>query len=223
MPPSSKELQADIGRVFWRTFLLVFLLREVIVWNWLLARVPLRRRVLILLLWPGGTVRSVFMALFAAAFFTLLLVLVVRLIITPALNLWLKPAIDPSEWMFHLAASESPVAISRARRKSGSRWQPGALVLTDRRLWFFPSVWYHEPWSLACKDLDRLEPVPAPIATLAPIRNWPARLRFSSPARDESTFAVADPDAVLAWFRPATNQDESRAAPGATRQGVFDA
>src|SRR6516164_1052580 len=83
MPPSSKELQADIGRVFWRTFLLVFLLREVIVWNWLLARVPLRRRVLILLLWPGGTVRSVFMALFAAAFFTLLLVLVVRLIITP--------------------------------------------------------------------------------------------------------------------------------------------
>src|SRR5258708_853422 len=148
MPPSSKPLETDVSRVFWRSFLLVFLVREWMVWHWvqgLRMPMPPGHRVLLFLFARFGTRQSVFLALLLGGVFTLLVILVVRLIVRPALNLWLRPTVDPSGWMFHLAASESPVASVPGRRKSGSRWQPGALVLTNRRLWFFPAGWYVEP------------------------------------------------------------------------------
>ena len=56
-----------------------------------------------------------------------------------------------------------------------------------------------------------------------PVRHWPDLLRFTSRTGDHACFAVADPDAVLAWFAPAGRPDACSAGHRVVPQGVFDA
>jgi hypothetical protein len=225
MPSSRKSLEIDSVWVFWRSFLLIFLILEWILWLHLRqfpARAP-GHRLIMFLLHPRATRRSVFNAMILAGGFTLAMNLIVQLIVRPLLNLWLKPRIDPSWWSFHLSSGDSPLASVPGRWKSGGRWQPGALVLTKRRIWFFPADWGLEPWSTAREEIERIETEPSRVARLAPIRNWPELLRISAPMKEDARFALADPGAVLGWFSLDPLRDDfapfSRIAP----QGALDA
>jgi hypothetical protein len=225
MPSSRKPLAVDTVWIFWRSFLLIFLVLEWMLWDQV-RQLPVRapgHRLIIFLLAPKATRRSVFNAMILAGCFTLAATLAVQLIIRPLLNLWLKPRVDPSWWLFHLSSGDSPLASVPGRWKSDGRWRPGALVLTNRRIWFFPAAWGVEPWSLAREELERIEEEPSRLARLAPIRNWPELLRVSARTKEDACFAVADPDAVLGWFSPDPRRDDVVPHPRIAPQGAFDA
>jgi hypothetical protein len=169
------------------------------------------------------TCRAAFGASIAAGIATLGAMLFVRLILEPLLDLWLRPAFDPSSWMFHLSAGESPAASVPARWKSAGMWRPGALVLTGRRVWFMPASWALEPWSMAREDFEQAEARPPALARFLPVRHWPDLLRLTARSGDQSFFAVADPEAVLAWFGPARRPDTTPPSARVAPQGVFDA
>src|SRR5262249_11136062 len=136
------------------------------------GRVPVLRLAMRTTLWAASG------ALLLAGVCTLAAVVFTRLILAPLLNCWLRPAFDPSSWMFHLAARESPTARMPARWNSGGISRPGALVLTPRRIWFMPSAWDVEPWSLGRQDLERVETTPSALGRVLPVRHWPDLLRF---------------------------------------------
>ena len=69
----------------------------------------------------------------------------------------------------------------------------------------------------------RVEAQPPALARLLPVRHWPDLLRFTSRTGDHASFAVADPDAVLAWFAPPGRPDACPAGRRVVPQGVFDA
>ena len=77
--------------------------------------------------------------------------------------------------------------------------------------------------TLAGEDLDRVAAAPARRARLSPIRNWPDRLRLSGRNGEDASFAVADPNAVLAWFRPSERPHPGGDPPPAwiASQGVY--
>ncbi len=154
---------------------------------------------------------------------TLLAALAVQLILRPLLNLWLKPSVDPSRWLFHLSAGETVVASVPGRWRSDGRWPSGEIVLTNRRIWFLPAAWGVEPWSLERKELARIETEPPRLARLAAIQNWPELLRFSARTGEHARFAVADPDAVLAWFATDLRRDDVASPQRIAPQGAFDA
>jgi hypothetical protein len=225
MPPSRKALEIDTVWIFWRAFLLIFLVLEWMLWlhvRQMPMRAP-RLRWIIFLLHPRATRRSIFHAIILAGCVTLALTLAVQLIIRPLLNLWLRPRVDPSWWLFHLSSGDSPLASVPGRWKSDGRWQPGALVLTNRRIWFFPAAWEVEPWSMARQDLEQIEMEPSRLSRLVPIRNWPELLCFSGRVKEDACFAVADPDSVLGWFALDPPPDDVSPPPRIAPQGAFDA
>ncbi|MGP0064761.1 MAG: hypothetical protein ACLQGP_14330 [Isosphaeraceae bacterium] len=225
MSSSRKPLEIDAVWIFWRSFLVFFLVFEWMLWNQL-RQMPVRvpgHRLIIFLLAPRATRRSVFNAMILAGCFTLATTMVVQVIVRPLLNRWLTPKVDPSWWMFHLSSGDSPLASVPGRWQSEGRWQPGALVLTSRRIWFFPADWGHPPWSAARDSIERIEAEPSRLARLAPVRNWPELLRLSARMQDDARFAVADPDAVLGWFSPDPHRDDVVAHPRIAPQGAFDA
>jgi hypothetical protein len=225
MPPSRKPLELDSGRVFRWSFLAVFVVLEVMAWQRVAQRLafrPARRpHLLPLALW--ATRRALVPALILAGVAWLAAMVLVKLVVGPLLDAWLRPAFDPSSWMFHLAADESPTASAPARWKTGGMWRPGALVLTGRRVWFMPASWDLPPWSMARADVERAEAEPPALARFLPVRHWPDLLRLTARGGDRARFAVADPDAVLAWFAPPRRPDAAPPSPRITPQGVFDA
>ncbi len=224
MPPSRKPLEIDSGRIFRWSFLVLFLTLSWSFWGRIGRRLAFARRrhvpVLRLAIW--STWRAAFGAFLMAGVSTLAAMLFTSLILAPLLIRWLRPAFDPSSWMFHLSAGESPVASTPARWKSGGLWRPGALVLTGGRIWFMPSAWDLEPWSLARADLERVETKPPAFARFLPVRHWPDLLRFTDRTGDHACFAVADPGAVLAWFTPPWRPDTPSPSPRVAPQGAFD-
>ena len=221
MPPCRKPLGVDSGRIFRWSFFVAFLVLQCLALAQVRQR-PVRRlgaRPMIAMRVPGAVVRAVFVA----GVVTLAANLAVRLILAPLLNLWHRPGFDPSAWTFHLPGGEAPAASVPARWRSGGRWRPGALVLTARRIWFMPSAWDVEPWSIAHVDVERVVSEPPALARFLPVHNWPDLLRFTGRAGDHASFAVADPDALLAWFAPARSPNAVPPGPRAAPQGVFDA
>jgi hypothetical protein len=225
MSSPRKPLEIDSVWIFWWSFLVIFLILEWILWNHLrpVPRAP-GHRVIRFLLHPRATRRSVVNAMILAGCFTFAVSLAVQLIVGPLLNLWLKPRVDPSCWVFHLSSGDSPVASVPGRWKSDGRWRPGALVLTNRRIWFFPAAWDVEPWSLSRAEIEHIEPEPSRLARLAPMRNWPELLRLSAArTKEDACFAVADPDEVLGWFAPDPTRDDIVSHPRIAPQGALDA
>ncbi len=224
MTPSTDGSHVDLKGIFWRTFFLIFLVRELVVWSWL-QRIPFRdpfRRVVIFLVSRRATRASLAWALVGGGAVAILAFLIDSLIVGPLLKRWLCPVVDSSSLLFHLAAGEPVVASTPARRHAGGGWKPGTLVLTDRRLWFIPAGWHDEPWSLNFKEIDRVEPLPAFLARVAPIRNWPEHLRFRTRSDEETTFAMANPSTVLAWFYPPVQSGAELIPATKPRQGAFD-
>lgn len=202
MPTSRKPIEVDAGRVFRWSFLIAFLAIEWIIWDRLCRR-PMRRpvlRPLVLLLAPWATRRAALLGLIGAGAWTVAGMVFVRRVVEPMLSLWLRPRYDPSSWAFHLSAGEAPEASVPARLLADGHWRPGALVRTARRIWFLPSQWGPEPWSMARGEIGRVEAVPPGFARSLPVLHWPDRVRFTSRSGEAAAFAVDDPDAVLAWF-----------------------
>ena len=226
MPPASKPLDVDARWLYRRSFLLFFLVFELLVWN-RLQRFPMRapaNRVLVFLLARWATPRSFLLAMVAGGIFTLLAVLFVRLIVRPLLKLWLSPSADSSWGLFHLTASETIVASVPARRLSGWRWKPGSLALTNRRLWFFPANGNDEPWFVVLDAVNRIVPERPALSEFGPIRNWPTHLRFTSLSGPDAVFAMIEPSAVLGWLNPSNGRDEVTVAAARSGRpaGVFD-
>jgi hypothetical protein len=225
MPPSCEPLEIDSGRVFRWSFLAVFLTLSWSYWGRVarrLAFVP-RPRVPLLRLAIRTTWSAAVGAVLMAGVATMAAMLFTRLILRPLLDRWLRPEFDPSSWMFHLAAGETPMASMAARWQCGGRSRPGALVLTGRRIWFMPSAWDLEPWWMARQDIERVDTKPPTLARVLPVRHWPDLLRFTGRAGDHAWFAVADPRAVLTWLEPDRRLDSAPAGPRVAPQGVFDA
>src|SRR5271166_4148044 len=98
MYPHRRQLELDARWVYWRSFLLVFLISQLIVWHHI-QRMPMRRpdhRMLVFLLAPWATLRSVVTALLVGGFLTLVAIVFVHLIVRPLLKRWLSPAVDPA-------------------------------------------------------------------------------------------------------------------------------
>ena len=170
MSPASKPWTSTPAGSTGGSFLLFFLVFEMLVWQ-RLQRFPMRvpgHRVIVFSAGPMGHSALVLLAMVAGGAFTLLAFLIVRLIVRPLLKFWLSPSADSSWGLFHLTASETIVASVPARRRSGWRWKPGSLALTNRRLWFFPANGNDEPWFVRLDDVDRVVPERPLFAELAP-------------------------------------------------------
>ncbi|HWE35967.1 MAG TPA: hypothetical protein VG406_05285 [Isosphaeraceae bacterium] len=161
---------------------------------------PIPRRLRhMLMIAPHHLLRAFFIAFLA----TVIVELVVKLIVEPLVVRWLVPRRyrdDAPPREFALAANEAIVAESPARLAVDRKWLPGTLALTDRRLFFFPRGWNSETWSLSLPDLTAIHAHPAPRHTHGLITGMPDRLAFRSRDGSEATLALADPDAVVAWF-----------------------
>jgi hypothetical protein len=160
--------------------------------------IPWRLRRMLLIA-PHHLIRAFFIAFIV----TVIVELVVRLIVEPLVIRWLVPRRhrdDAPPREFALAADEAIVAESPARLAVDRKWLPGTLALSDRRLFFFPRGWGADTWSLPLADLSTIHTVPAPRYTHGLITGLPARLSFRSRDGAEALVALADPDAVVAWF-----------------------
>jgi hypothetical protein len=215
---TKRQLRIDTGAVFWRLALGFFVLREAYVWLVWLRRLRGRNgmRLLIFLFHKWATPHSVVYALVFATVATGFLYLLVRFVIGPLVRHWHTPWADESAGLFHVAANERVLVSSPARRKHGRFWLPGALVRTNLRLWFFPSAHDVEIWVRPLPALRNIHLEPAPRVAWGCVRGWPERLALDASAAGgngngdgysdggHETFAVADPEAVLAWFETST-------------------
>jgi len=221
---SNRSLQVDINWIFWRLFWLVFLVCQIAIWHHLRRLLPRgmgHRNFLMHMVIPSA-LSSLFLATLVAAGLTFLLFLVVKLVVGPLLSSWLTPTADATAVLFHLAPCEVRLASMPARRGWGGTWQPGALVVTDRRIWVLPMAWNLEPWSASRSEIVGCKAELPALATLVPIRNWPETIRLGMRDGRQSSFAVADPRSLLAYFQPG-GQSETVAFPSRSLvQGVFD-
>jgi hypothetical protein len=212
---AKRQFRLDTGAVFLRLALAFFLLREVVVW------LGLRRfrgrqgvRLLVFLFHKRATPYSVVYALLFATVATGFLSLLVRFVIGPLVRRWHAPWTDESAGLFHVAANEQVLASSPARRQQERSWLPGTLVRTNLRLWFFPRAHDVEIWFRPLADLRNLHLEPAPRVAWGYVHGWPDRLALDAGeaggasngdgANSHEVFAVADPEAVLAWFERPT-------------------
>jgi hypothetical protein len=198
------KLRLAFGAVFWRLFLVLFVLTEVAVWNQIRAFFPGAwkvHRIYALLLF---TPRSAFQAFAVAALVTIALDQVVRHLARPLVGRWYSP-IDTGSGAtplgFHLTPGEAILGEAPARRRSGRGWRAGTLVLTDRLLWFFPVAWELEPWSRPVGEVRLVGSVPYRPLFGSFVRGVPDRLVVRDADSREESFALADPAPVLDWFR----------------------
>jgi hypothetical protein len=192
-------IRLAVWPVYWRAVALVFLLAETRLWMrvrrwnfpsaWHAIR-PFARKS------PG----YVAFALGAAVLVTLGAALLVRLVIGPQLRRWLRPRTEPTH-AFYLAPREEVVAECPARRAEGRSCPAGTLVVTNLRLWFFPTTWNAEPWSVPREGVQGARAVPAPPVLGGLVTGLPDRIEVRGEAGLHETFAVADPEQVLAWFQ----------------------
>ena len=139
-------------------------------------------------------------ALGAAVLVTLGAALLVRFVIAPQLRRWLRPNAEPMHG-FYLSSRETVAAEIPARRAVGRSCPAGTLVVTDLRLWFFPTAWDAEPWSVPLERVQGARAVPAPPVLGGLVTGLPDRVEVRGAAGVRETFAVAEPEQVLGWFR----------------------
>jgi hypothetical protein len=198
---ATRGVRLERSTLFWSTAVLVFVVRQVLVLDVIVRLVRPRRRLAFFLFHRLATPRSLLVAVAVAGLVTLLAELLVRLVVVPLIRAWLAPQCDSTAGLFRLGASEHVLESTPARRRQRGRWAAGTLIRTNRRIWFEPGGWDSEPWSVAAG-----EPVTAhrsPVRGLARglLTGLPDRLAVRAEGVEE-VFAVAEPDAILAWFLP---------------------
>ncbi|RUL82956.1 hypothetical protein [Tautonia sociabilis] len=209
--PGRREgrLRLAFWAAFWRIALFLAVLGELALWAAIRRQAvgfPPRVRLAFLVVYSPRVLVS---AALLAGLITQALDVLVRLAVDPMLRRWLQPATDRDDddgrgFGFHLDATERVADARPARMRVGRGSRPGTLVLTDRRLWFFPSAWDGEPWSVPRDGIRSASLDPPPPALARVVRGLPPQVVVSGGAGPESraTFALADPSAVLRWFLP---------------------
>lgn len=194
------QLRLAFAAIVWRVMLGFVLVKEYLHWS-KIGRVPglqIPRRIGYLLVkLPEALVVGLAVGLGTALVLSLLL----RWLTQPRVIGWLQPRDDHSFAMpfaFRLEASEQIEGEWPARRLVGRSWKTGSLVLTDRKLWFFPHAWDQEPWWIERAGLEtRLGTVPTPAMSWGYVSGLPDRLTVRHGHRTEC-FALLDPELVLA-------------------------
>jgi hypothetical protein len=145
--------------------------------------------------------RMLVIAFLIGAVSAVLIDLLVRFVVQPLVRVWYNPPSDSAACSFHFSAGEAIEGSTPARRDLGRRgWQPGALVRTNRRLWFFPRSWDAEPWTVTLGDVRALRGEPPPRMGLGFVIGLPDRLEIVEASGKSERFAVAEPESVLNWF-----------------------
>lgn len=203
------RLQLAFGRFLWRSFVVLALTGEIALWAELQRQgrgFPLGLRMTWLIRY---TPKTLILAFFLASILTVLVDLFVRLVIGPPLRRWLSPMapLEADEVLgrdfgFHLDATERVINSRPGRRVLRWRADPGTLVLTDRRVWFFPATWDGEPWSVACEKVRSASLEPSSGFFSGLVRGLPPRLILDAgpEPEDRATFSLADPVHVQSWF-----------------------
>jgi hypothetical protein len=188
--------------LFWAAAAVIFAVRQCLILGVVLRLVPPGRRLGAFLFGRLGTGRSVAVALIGAGVVVLAAEVLARLVLGPLVRWWVSPRVDGSTASFHLEPTERVLATTPARHKpsAGGRWAAGTLVRTDRRAWFFPDAWDGLPWSVRLGEPVAARRV-APPSRYCGLVGVPDRLAVRAVGEGEELFAVADPEAVLAWFR----------------------
>jgi hypothetical protein len=199
---SRGRLWVNRGRLFWSLGTLVFAVREVFVLRLVLRKVRPGHRVLVFLANRNATPRSLIVALVTASVATFLAELIVGLLLAPAVRMWLTPRTDSSDGAFRLSANERVLDSTPARRKMGRSWPAGTLVRTNLRLWFFPTAWDAEPWTVPIAGPEEVGLEPCAGFAWGLTGGVPDRVRVASGVDTAEVFAVADPATVLSWFGP---------------------
>jgi hypothetical protein len=196
-------LRLAFGDVFYRLFLVVFSIQQFIAFqktrHQLRTAGPVRKLAAFLDFTPYAIV----LGLIVAALITVALDLLVRFVGRAAAGYWYAPHQSGREKTpldFVLAPGERLVAEAPARRSSARGWRPGTLVLTDRRLAFFPVDWDIEPWSIRRSSLSSLRVEPSRTMLGSLIEGVPGRLVARDLEAREVSFALADPAEPLAWL-----------------------
>lgn len=200
---SVPPIRLAFGPVFWRLSMIVFAVKELASWKhlrpWLVGAPPEKYLAALIRITP----QSVLIGFLIGFAVTLGLAILVKLLAGPIAARWYSPAESGSERTplpFHLEPGESVMAETAARRRSAQGWKPGTLILTDRRLWFFPTAWELEPWGLSLDGLASVRNLRRWTLTGPVIRGVPDSLRIRGRAGEEAVFAVAEPRAVRRWF-----------------------
>ena len=197
-------IRLAFGATLWRIFAVAAVFMEIAIWHRLERFQALRGTGFRIAALIYCSPKIFFKAFLWAAIITVLLDVYVRLIMRPILARWYNPRRRTDEigtpLAFRLAASETVLDEVSARMVIGRSARPGILVRTDRRLWFSPFGWDHEPWSMLESDLESASSVAAPSRLSSLILGLPKRLCLRDHDGVETRFVVADPRVVLNWY-----------------------
>jgi hypothetical protein len=211
-------IHLNSGAVFLRCALAFFAVRELVVWQWVRRFKPRGAgRMRLFLTGRWATPRSLILALLFAAAVTILLEVWIRFVVWPIVRHWHTPLTDGTDGQFHLAANERTLDSCPARLKSGWSWPAGTLVRTNLKLWFIPRAHDAEIWSRPLSEVHDIRLEPPPRIAWGYLLGWPSRLAVQDGDEAPELFAVADPEAVLAWFLPEHEPDEPEPGPGPAR------
>lgn len=195
---SRPGVRLAFSSLLWRTTVLFFFLLQLARWVWIRRVVRRNQAIAAMVIW---TPRVLFYAFLLGAIVTVLADLLVRFVIRPLVRRWLSPPNEELVGSFHLDARERILRSTPARRSAGMLWPPGQLVLTDRKVWFFPSAWDAEPWSMPLDRCQDARTVEAPRFLLGFVTDLPERLQIPTGPGQHETFVLLDPDLVLSHVR----------------------
>jgi hypothetical protein len=193
-----------------------FAIREMALLLIIVRGLPPGRRLRIFLFHPQVTRKSFWLAISLGFALTMLGELLNGLILRPIVRSWLSPRVDHTEVLFRLSAGEWVVDTIPARRQRGPwSWEPGSLVRTNLQVWFIPTAWDSEPWSIRMSDADDAALVPAPSLLWGFVRDLPEWLVCTPGSGPSAVFVMRDPKLVENWLRPDTDMPQRASAPDA--------
>ncbi|WP_422929515.1 hypothetical protein [Singulisphaera sp. PoT] len=193
------ELDLDVRTFFFQMLAINFFLAQLLIWLHFPHHGQLGQRILLALF---TIPMAMFPALLTAGLMTLAAALLVRILIRPLVDRWLRPVVDDAQGAFHLAPSEWVIEASPARWKKGWLWIPGLLVRTNQKVWFFPRAFEVEAWSCLLVSPRDVELEPGLKAAWGYIKNWPDRVVVRVADDSPAVFAVPEPHSVSQWLKP---------------------
>jgi hypothetical protein len=200
---TTPPLRIAFAAVFWRIFLVAFATQQFTAFH---KTRHLFRGASSWEKWLGFvdfTPYALVLGLLVAAMATVAADLAVRLLLRRAVARWYDPAgtgAGRTPLSFHLGAGEAALAEAPARRREGRGWRAGTLVLTDRRVAFYPVEWDLEPWDVDRDNLRSLRIQPARAMLGSFVEGVPGTLVLRDHDGRELALALARPDDVVHWF-----------------------
>jgi hypothetical protein len=215
-PIDTPRFQLRYRPIFGRVFLVAFVVLEVIFWLKVVRPfLPFRPRINRILFVIVHTPQMLFYALLIAAIATMTTDLVFRLLVRPLMRRWYHPrSYDPTAahpLPFQLGIGEEIREERPARRVLGRSKQPGTLVLTNRRVYFFPYAWDAESWSIPFEHIAGVRLHTPRRRVLGWVSGYPDHLVIADDSGEETRLILADPLQIRHWFAPAPQLVPGRA------------